>query len=162
MASKAPTIRQIAWVSLIPQMILMAGLVLGWEYFYPSKGLLYGAMSYLIISMSTRNLIAKDHRSGMQKVRSGDFENAIADFQNSYSFFSKREWLDKYRFITLLSSSKMSYKEMALNNIAFSYSQIGDGVKAKEYYEQTLKENPDNVVAASGLKMLESASEEKS
>ncbi|MEM9340343.1 MAG: hypothetical protein AAGA66_16530 [Bacteroidota bacterium] len=161
MASSAPTFRKISWFSLVPQILLMAGLILGWDYFYPSSGFLYGACSYLIISIVLRNSIAKHHRSGIQKVRAGDFANAITDFEKSYAFFSKNAWVDTYRYLTLLSSSRMSYKEMALNNIAFSYSQIGEGAKAKEYYQQTLQENPNNALAISALKMLSSTSKEE-
>ena len=101
----------------------------------------------------------------MKKVKNGDFKEAISDFMKSYEFFDKNNWIDKYRFLTLLSSSKMSYKEMALNNIAFCFSQIGNGVKAKEFYEKTLKEFPESGLAKAGLNMMNSinnnASQEK-
>ena len=45
---------------------------------------------------------------------------------------------------------------MGLCNIAFCYSQTGNGQKAKEYYQQTLKEYPDNGMAVAGLNMLTS------
>ena len=45
---------------------------------------------------------------------------AINEFQKSYDFFEKNQWVDKYRYLTLLTASKSSYREMALNNIAFS------------------------------------------
>ncbi|PHQ61052.1 MAG: hypothetical protein COC08_06375 [Maribacter sp.] len=48
----------------------------------------------------------------------------------------------------------MSYREMALANIGFCYSQIGDGIKSKEYYERTLKEFPESGLAKSALKMM--------
>ena len=56
-----------------------------------------------------------------------------------------------------LSSSKMSYKEMALVNIAFCYGQLGEGEKAREYYNAALKENPNNGMAIAALKLLDSA-----
>ena len=46
---------------------------------------------------------------------------------------------------------------MALNNIAFCYGQLGDGEKAKEYYERTLNEFPDSGIARAGLRLLNSA-----
>jgi len=45
---------------------------------------------------------------------------------------------------------------MGLCNIAFCYSQINNGQKAKEYYELTLKEFPDNGLAIAGLRMINS------
>jgi hypothetical protein len=48
----------------------------------------------------------------------------------------------------------MSYREMALCNAAFAYSQLGDGARAIYLYEQTLLEFPDSSLAASSLQML--------
>ncbi len=48
---------------------------------------------------------------------------------------------------------------MALVNIAFSYTQIGNGQKAKEYYKQALSEFPQSIIAKSALKMIEAAEE---
>jgi Tfp pilus assembly protein PilF len=45
---------------------------------------------------------------------------------------------------------------MGLCNIAFCYSQTGNGLKAKEVYTQTLQEYPENGLANAGLNMLTS------
>lgn len=156
MASNVPTVRQVAWISLIPQFIFMGLIVFVYYILEFTDPFLYGALTYLIISFGLRNLIAKDHRQGMKLVKQQQFETAIPQFENSVAFFKKNNWIDKYRFLTLLSSSKMTYKEMGLCNIAFCYSQIGNGQKAKEYYEQALKEFPENGLAIAGLKMINS------
>lgn len=44
---------------------------------------------------------------------------------------------------------------MALNNIAFCYSQLGDGLHAKQYYQQALQLFPENGVAKAALRLLE-------
>ena len=54
----------------------------------------------------------------------------------------------------LLSSSRITYKEMALNNIAFCYGQIWHCDKSREYYERTLNEYPDSGMAKAGLRFL--------
>lgn len=90
----------------------------------------------------------------MQMVNQQKFPDAVTYFENSYNFFNRNSWIDKYRFATLLSSSKMSYKEMALNNIAFCYAQSGNGVKSKEHYEKTLLEFPNSGIAKAGLNVL--------
>ena len=72
----------------------------------------------------------------------------------SYGFFNKKQWIDKYRFIILLSASRISYKEMALLNIAFCYGQLGDGKRSREFYEKTLTEFPDSEMAKTALNML--------
>ena len=115
----------------------------------------------MVLSYVLRTLIPKDHRNGMKKVKTEDFRNAIPDFEKSYDYFQKNDWIDKYRFLVLLSSSRISYKEMALNNIAFCYGQIGQGEKSREYYERTLKEYPDSGIAKAGLRLLNSTNEDK-
>ena len=120
-----------------------------------------GLMTYFLIFYILKFSIAKSHRKGIQLVKKQMFEQAIISFEESYSYFNKNAWIDKYRFITLLSSSKISYKEMALNNIAFCYGQIGNGKKSKEYYERTLKEFPDSSLAITGLRMINSVKNEE-
>jgi len=156
MSSKVPTVRQTNWFSIIPHLAVMGIIILIWYLINPQKALLFGAGTYLLISFSLRNFIPKDHRNGIKKLDSENYQTAIKDFENSYSYFKKNEWIDKYRFLTLLSSSNMSYREMALANIAFCYGQIGNGEKSKEYYERTLKEFPESGLAKSALKMINS------
>lgn len=57
----------------------------------------------------------------------------------------------------MLSSSKMSYREMALANIGFCYGQIGNGEQSKVYYEKTLLEFPESGLAKSALKLITAA-----
>ena len=161
MTSKTPTIRQISWISTIPQLIIMGLLILIWYQFSQQDFVIYGVVTYLILFYILRALVPKDHRRGMKKVKIEDFENAIPDFEKSYEFFKSNDWIDKYRFIVLLNSTMISYKEMALNNIAFCYGQIGKGDKSKEYYERTLKEFPDSGLAKAGLRLLNSTNENK-
>jgi tetratricopeptide (TPR) repeat protein len=156
MASNVPTIRLISWISVIPQIAFMLILIFIYHKLNFTDPAIYGAITYLALSMALRNLVPKSHREGLELTKEHKFENAIPKFENSYKFFTENNWIDKYRFIILLSSSKMSYREMALCNLAFCYSQIGNGQKAIEYYKKTLAEYPENEIAQTGLKMLTS------
>ena len=160
MSDSTPTIRQTAWITIIPHLMIMGLFVLVWYQFFPDVAFLLGALTYLILSFCLRMFIPTDQRKGMKNVRMGNYEAAMQDFEQSYDFFDRNEWLDKYRYITMLSSSKMAYKEMALVNIAFCYSQLGNGEKAREYYERTLTEYPANGMATAALKMLDSVKSE--
>ena len=122
----------------------------------PEEFAIYSALTYLVLSYGLNNFIPLDHRTGMRLVNKKEFENAIPYFQKSYDFFSKYSWLDKYRYIMLLSSSKMCYREMSLTNIAFCYSQIGQGNKAIEYYNRTLEEYPENDMAKAAINLIQS------
>ena len=156
MASKIPIVRQVAWISMIPQISFMGLIILVYYKLELEEPIVYGALTYLVISFCLRNLITNSHKQGMKLVKQQQFSDAIPFFEKSVDFFTRNKWIDKFRFITLLSSSKMTYKEIGLCNIAFCYSQIGNGVKAKEYYEITLREFPNNVIALTAIKLINS------
>lgn len=155
MASNVPVIKQIAWISLVPQ-LLVAGLFIYLFYLlnFPEY-LLAGMLAYYLLSTILRNVVGKWHRIAMKLVKQQMFLEAVPCFEKSVAFFTKNPWVDKYRFVTLLSSSRMTYREMGLCNIAFCYSQIGEGLKSKTYYQQVLAEYPNNGLAIAGLNALE-------
>ena len=156
MASNVPTIRQLSWLSVVPQLIVIGLLIFLYHLADFDEPFILGALTYSLLALVLRNIIAKNHRQGMRLVKQQKFADALPCFEKSVDYFAKNNWVDKYRYLTLLSSSKMTYKEMGLCNIAFCYSQTGNGQKAKEYYEQALKEFPENGLAIAGLNMLKS------
>lgn len=116
-----------------------------------------GAAAYLVVTFTLRRLIPRDHRAGVALYRREMFADALPHFQRSYEFFARHRWVDHWRFLTLLSSSRISYREMALLNVAYCYSQIGDGERSRAYYQQALQEFPGSRMTESALRMLEAA-----
>ena len=155
MSSNVSVVRQIAWLSLLPQFLFALLLIFLYHQLRFPDPPFYGLVSYLIISFSLRTFIPHSHNKGMKLVKKDNFAEAIPFFERSYVFFTKNNWVDKYRFITLLSSSAMTYREMSLTNIALCYAQLGDDSKAREYYQITLQEFPKSEIAKSGLNLLE-------
>ena len=157
MASGTPVIRQINWLAIALHLCIFVAMV------YLFQGLNVGAPSlmaiatYLVLAYFLRFFLAKYHRYGMMFIKQHAYENAIPYFEKSYEYFQKNAWLDKFRAFFLLSSSRISYKEMALVNLAYCYSQLGEGAQAKAYYERALKEFPDSGIAKAGLNMINSA-----
>ncbi len=149
-----PVIREIAWISMIPQLFFMLLLFLFYKLIGCENFLLWGAITYLLISFSLRRFIPNYHRKGIKLSAKGNFVEAIQQYENSVEFFTKYSWIDKYRYITLLSSSKMGYREMGLCNIAFCYGQLGDIEQTKKYYQIVVDEFPENGIAPSALRML--------
>ena len=158
--SSVPTIKKVAWISIVPHMAVMGVLILLWFQVDVENPLLFGVGTYLILSISLRTVVSRDHRKGMNLVKQERFNEAVEFFEKSYTFFKNNDWVDKYRYLAVLNSSKISFKEMALNNIAFCYGQLGDGEKAKEYYERTLHEFPDSGIARAGLRLLNSGAQQ--
>ena len=161
MASNVPIVRKIAWTSIIPQLLLIGILTYIFSLLDFADPFLLGALIYCIVAFGLKNLIAKNHRKGMRLIKQHKFADALPHFEKSVDYFTKNDWVDKYRFLTLLSSSKMTYKEMGLCNIAFCYSQTGGGQKAKQFYEQIIKEFPNNGLAIAALNMMDSFKEMK-
>lgn len=156
MASKVPIIRQIAWISTIPHVFVIGGLIYIYDVLGLPQPMLWGALTMIMLSIGLKTFICKDHLQGILLVKQKKFGEAIPFFEKSVAYFSKNAWIDKYRFLTLLSSSKVGYREMGLCNMAFCYAQIGDGLKAKTMYEQVLAEYPESSLASFALNMLNS------
>jgi tetratricopeptide (TPR) repeat protein len=141
----------------------MSGAVLLlWKLQFPDQfnlALIYGTLAYLTYSFGSKAILLRHHRRGIQFTNAQLFRQAISQFQSSYAFLNRYAWIDKYRFIIVLDSSAIAYREMALCNIAYSYIQLGDKGKAQEYYQDALQEFPDSHVAQGGLEYLEQEKE---
>ena len=157
MASGTPVIRQINWLAIALHLCIFVALVYFFQFLQVGAPSLMAIATYLVLAYFLRFFLAKYHRYGMMLLKRNEFEAAISNFEHSYEYFQQHAWLDKFRAIFLLSSSRISYKEMALVNIAYCYSQLGEGAQAKTYYEQALKEFPDSSIAKAGLNMLRAA-----
>lgn len=156
MAYQVPVIGHISFPGLLVQAIIIYGLYYFFQAGNFSVPFFMAAISYSTLAILLRNFFANDHRKGISKVMNKKFGEAIPYFEKSIAYFSKYPLVDSFRMITMLSSSRLSYKEMGLSNIAFCYSQVGNGLKAREYYQQVLSLNPNNGMAITGLNMLNS------
>lgn len=153
-----PTIKETNWLLVIPQLLFM-GLVIGIYYLAGIHDFfVLGMLTYGVISFGVRGYLTREHRQGINRVNQSAFHEAIPYFQNSYDFFNKHPWIDKHRYITMLTPSKMCYREMALNNLAFCYVKTGNADKAIEFYERCVAEYPENAMARRGLNLLKAHS----
>ncbi len=159
MASGKPVVRQIAWVSLAIQLLILLVAVILISFLIGSvpAAIDITMCLYLFTSIALRQLVPRAHRRGMRAFRKEQYAQAVEAFKESYSFFTRHPWIDRYRFITLLSSSRMSYQEMALVNTAFCYTQIGEGAMAQRYYKKALAQFPESEMAKTALRMLAAA-----
>ena len=126
--------------SIIPQILLIAALFYMYNlYVQPTAvALIYAFISFCAIVVVLRMAIPSNHRKGVSYLKKKDFERAFREFERSFAFFSRHRWIDKYRFVVLLSSSKTSYTEMALLNLGFCSAQVGKTAQAKEYYKKAI------------------------
>ncbi|MEP6789054.1 MAG: tetratricopeptide repeat protein [Acidobacteriota bacterium] len=157
MSTQVPIVRQILWIAMIPQFAAMVVAIVVASRFSPSNGFLYGAGSYLLYSVGARHFITRDHRAGIALVKQQRLEDAIARFQKSLEFLNRNSWIDRFRSIVLMSPSAASFREMALANIGFCYSQMGRGEEARTYYKKCLDLFPNSGLAAAALRMIDSS-----
>jgi hypothetical protein len=158
LASSLPIVRQIAWLSVVPQLLLMAALIAAAKAFGFDDPLLAGVLAYLLLLLTLRRLVPKHHRAGLRLFKQEHFAEAIVHFQKSYDFFVKHQWVDRWRALTMLSSSRVSYREMALLNHAFCLGQTGQRTQAVAVYRQALTEFPASKMAQSALRMMDDGS----
>ena len=158
MSSRTPTIKLVSFAGAVPHVtVLVALMVLGW-WLNRSNGPLIGLGLFLVLRFALR-AIPHDHRSAIAFVRKHRFSDAIPCFRRSLDFFDRHPWLDKYRSLLLLSPSGASYREMALANMGFCYSQVGDGHNARSQYQQCLERFPDSGLAQTALNMMDSVTQ---
>jgi hypothetical protein len=150
-----PVIHQIAWVSLALQLAIVLVLITIISYFGVTKPILTATIIYLALAMLIRLSFTHNHRRGMYFARSGRLEIAISEFQKSYEFFSRHRWLDELRYIMLLSTSRVCYREMSLLNLAYCDLWADRGEDAVRTYLRTIEEFPDSGLAWTGIKLFQ-------
>ncbi len=158
MSSRTPITAQVSWLHAIPLLMLMAVCVVGGTLLLPQlgAGTMLGMAMVIFLHLMAR-MIPWHHRAAIRAVKQGEFAKAINHYQESMAFFERHPWLDRYRGLTMLSLSAVSYREMALLGMGMCYGQLGDGAAARRMYTQCLEEFPDSVMAAYALRFLDAA-----
>ena len=156
MASKIPFIKsEVTWISVLLRLsvfLLLSGLF----YLVDKEWFIYYAFAtYILLSFLLQIFIPTDHNKGIKLIKQEKFEEAIPHFKNSVDFFTKHSWIDKYRSITLLISSRRSFREISLCNLAYCLTQVKRVEEARKMYEDVLIEYPNNIVAKAVLKTFD-------
>jgi len=154
MSANVPIVRQVSQSAILIIILVWAVFIAFFTILFQKHGIFIGVVLFSALFILLQQLIPLSHNKGMKAIKQKDFKTAIEHFELSLIFFTKNAWVDKYRAVTMLSASKMCYREMALCNIAFCYSQTGQAEKAKALYEEILKEYPDNGIAYYALKSI--------
>lgn len=105
------------------------------------KAMLAGCLSYFILAWSLRFAFQKHHMNGMKLMQAKNYHKAAVAFQQSQNFFEKHPAIDKYRFLTMFSSSAIPYQQMALNNLGICYLYMGEDAKALDAFKKLAELN---------------------
>jgi tetratricopeptide (TPR) repeat protein len=153
------TRKKIAWYTVAPHLaILITLFVLTWRLFLPNDfrhASIYGTLLYLFYSFGSKSFLLRHHQRGIYLTKLGSFQDAIAAFGLSYEFLEKYPWLDKYRCVTLLDSSAISYREMALVNIAYARAQLNQVAASLADYRRVLEQFPESKMAKEGVEYIQ-------
>jgi len=117
-------------------------------------GLIVGSCLYLVLANVLRGIFLKHHKRGIRLMGHHHFAEAIDQFSLSHDFFEKHKTIDKYRFLTMFMSSKLSYRQMALFNLASCYAAKRRFNEAKEKFEQLLHTAPPDETVQEALAII--------
>lgn len=119
MSANVPIVSPVSWPAVLILIVFWMVLMAVSFFLHQLEGMMVASILFFILITALQQLIPKSHKKGMKAVKQKDFKSAIEYFKQSVDFFTKNEWLDKYRAVSMFSASKMSYREMGLCNIAF-------------------------------------------
>ncbi|MCC6612242.1 MAG: hypothetical protein IT320_02130 [Anaerolineae bacterium] len=164
MANQVQTSNRINWGYFAAQVVIQALLVILFTLLLPNNDLtmvlvLAGGF-YLVWSAFSKSLLFREHRQGVRLTLFEQHEEAIKAFKQSYDFLSRSPWIDRFRWLVALDSSAISYREMALCNIAYNYARMANARQAKAYYEEALAQFPRSEQAQAGLRLIDDAIED--
>ena len=144
MAPKIPSVHKINFSAYVVQAAILSLIIFGLYIFSVTNYVVIGVALYFLLSIYLKILIPKWHRKGVFYVKKGALQEAIPAFEKSYEFFRNNQWIDRYRALMLLSTSHLTYMEMALVNIIYCYQQLGDQNMARKYIKKLEEEFPEN------------------
>lgn len=133
MTNELPVTRSMNYFFLALQMLFLICLYIGFRYSGSDEAGLWAAMIYLVIAYGTRYFVPRDHHKGMREFEQGNYEQALKYFEKSYEYFSAHTMIDNFRAITMFSTSKFSYREMAM---MYKYSCLEALGRTEEYYKE--------------------------
>ena len=84
-----PVVRQTNWIAVIPQLIFMVLLILTYYLLKINEPIIWGCITYLILSFGSRKILAKEHNQGMKLTKEQKFDEAIKYYEQSAEYFKK-------------------------------------------------------------------------
>lgn len=138
MMERAKVIRRRSWLFELLICLELLSIMGAWWWLTGSwmAGILFGECFYLVLAWTLRLTLQRHHRRGMRLMRRQNYEEALAAFEESFRFFTKYPWIDRYRFVTMFASSALSYQQMALNNQGFCLLCMGRDAQALEVFQR--------------------------
>jgi hypothetical protein len=156
MSSKVPFVNQeTVWLAIVPRLLFIGILCIVYYQWDKRDFIVFGFFTYLIVWYGLRTMaFPKEVHKSIRLIREEKFGEAIPYIERSIEFYNKHSWIDKYRFLLMVSSSKRGLRESSICNLGFCLLQGGQVKAAKEVYEDVLRQYPENTIARSELRTI--------
>lgn len=102
---------------------------------------------FTVYRLLARSILTKDHVAGVRLMKAGEYSAAVSCFERSCSFFERYPLVDRWRYALVIASSPVTYREMALCNIAACHIQQNNPEDALLACERVLADYPNNSYA---------------
>jgi len=160
-----PSVKKIAWPVVVLHLLFQVVLIFSfWSLCFPGNLILAaicGAGAYLGYSRLSKIIVLRRLRQAMRFFRAGMYREAVEQSQSMYEFLNRHSWIDRYRYVLLLSETAIPYRTIALCNIAYGYWMLNDNPKSLEYYRKTVESYPSFEAFKEALKTVEAAHHSK-
>jgi len=133
MTSKVPFVKQeTVWLAFVPRLLFIGIFCLIFYQIDKHNFFILAFVLYLIVLLGLRKLLfPKVIHKGINFIKEGKFDEAIQPIQKTIEYYTKNDWVDKYRFLLMISSSKRTIRESSICNLAYCPLQTGETKKAK-------------------------------
>ena len=139
--------------------VVLAALVMaGCMFLVPDRGVQIGTSVLLLYVLLSRLVVTGDHQLALWYQAHHDYELAIPRLEASLRWFERHRWLDRLRFLLLLSPTGYGYRELALLGLGHCNAQLGRA-EARDWYQACLRAYPDNATARAALEILRRGAE---
>jgi hypothetical protein len=146
--------RLFSWTSAVLHVLLIAGISLLFERFSIPWPVLWAVVVFLVLANLLRRIVISDFRRGADALNAKKYDEALHWLERSATFFQRYPWLDRYRYLLLLSSSALSYREMALVNRALCIGRTRSSEETDQAFKQVLREFPESALARITRRMM--------
>ena len=154
MTSEGKFPRLFAWGSMIPHTVVLGSIIALFYWFGMPWPVFCGSLAFAFLSLVLKLTFTKDLRKGTDALNAKHYAEALPWLDRSAAFFQRYPWLDRYRYLLLLSSSALSYREMTLVNRALCIGRTRSFEETDEAFKAVLHEFPDSALAKITRRMM--------
>lgn len=159
MTRRSPTAHEFRWSFFLLQFAALgaciaAGLaVIGWGPWGAGAGMaVFWTWTY-----GARACFCRHHSAGLKHIRRGEYEAALKCFARSEAYFAEHPRLDRWRAVSVMSTSAASLHEMAMVAQGSCLIRLGRAAEAHRMYERVRELYPDSPWTEGALALLDAA-----